>query len=236
MSKSFWSLEALRTSTLYSYLRLEFTYHSNRIEGSTFSKEELAILIDKDIASGTHPYNDLIESRNSITAFEWVLESLGESITKSSLLDFHVLLKRGSRDDERGFVGKWKSIPNMIMGSDVRLANPWEVDKCIERLLDWWENCDKSFEDVVRFHADFEMIHPFHDGNGRVGRLIMLKQCLEQGYTPVIVEEGKEYKKCLSFAQQAGVLADLEDLFRRYQGRLEAQDIVKETRKNMGLL
>lgn len=223
-------------NSIYDELKIEFVYHSNRIEGSTFNKEEVRNCCINRIVEGSHKVDDVFETINSIELFDFVVDTLGEELSKKIILEFHAILKKNSLDQERGFAGCWKKIPNMISGSPVELAQPWEVDMRIDELLSWWNQSKKGFEEIVRFHSTFEKIHPFQDGNGRVGRLIMLKQCLESNIHLVAIDEkyNSEYKKALTESQLEGKFDTLENILKNCQKFLEDKsDFLAATLKSL---
>lgn len=210
-------------NSIYDELKKEFLYHSNKIEGSTFTRENLDTYLRSQIIEGSHKIDDVFETINSLNLFDFVIDTLGEELSKKLILEFHSILKKNSLDQERGFAGCWKKIPNMISGSPVTLAQPWEVDIKMEELLNWWQKTEKNFESVVRFHSEFERIHPFQDGNGRVGRFIMLKQCIEFNIDLVAIDEkyNSEYKKALTESQVNNNFKPLEEVLRKCQNFLE---------------
>lgn len=156
-------------NSAYNSIKTEFLYHSNKLEGSTFTKENLEKYLQENIVEGSHKIDDVYETINSTKLFDFVVVTLNEPLTKRLILEFHSMLKENTLDQESGFAGCWKKIPNMITGTELRLAQPWEVEIRIEELLDELEASKKELEDVMRFHANFEKIHPFQDGNGRIG-------------------------------------------------------------------
>lgn len=218
-------------NSIYTIIKQEFLYHSNKIEGSTFTKENLALYLDKRIIEGSHKLDDVFETINSVDLFDFVIDTLGEPITKSLILEFHRMLKRNTLDEERGFSGCWKKIPNYISGSDVQVAQPYEVEWMIEDLLKWWNNSPKTFDDIVAFHVKFEKIHPFQDGNGRIGRFLMLKQCIENNVDLIAIDEKyeSEYKMALKDAQLNANLKDILDIFKKCQTLLEDKRADVET-------
>lgn len=142
------------------------------------------------------------------------------------------MLKDKAIDHERGFAGCWKRIPNQISGIDLKLVQPYEVDLYIEELLKEWEHSTKDIDAVMRFHAQFENIHPFQDGNGRVGRFIMLKQCFENEIDLIMIDDmySKEYKQALYQAQKHQDFNELKNIFTICQQRLEEKlEFLKET-------
>jgi len=224
-------------NSIYEELKIEFLYHSNKIEGSTFTKDELTKCLKDRIIDGSHKIHDIYETINSLKLFDFVIDTLREPLTKTLILEFHMILKKNSLDEERGFAGCWKKIPNMISGSVVKVAQPWEVAIRIEELLNWWETSEKKYKDIVRFHCDFEKIHPFQDGNGRVGRFIMLKQCIESNESLIAIDEqyNLEYKKSLLESQMSGNYEGLENILRKCQNFLEEKnELLVNTLKCLG--
>jgi len=186
----------------YYDLKYKFNYYSNKIEGSSFSLENILNLMEYDNVEGNHPFEDVVETRNSLKLFDFVVETLGEPISKTLLLEFHSLLKKNTKDDSHGFCGCFKKIPNMILGSKTEVAQPHEVERRIEELILWHSTLEViDMEEIADFHLRFETIHPFQDGNGRIGRFLMLKQCLENNINPILIKEEdiKDYKEYLGF-------------------------------------
>ncbi|MEF9960803.1 MAG: Fic family protein [Niameybacter sp.] len=206
-------------NSIYTQIKQEFLYHSNKIEGSTFTRENLASYLDQKIIEGSHKVDDVFETINSVDLFDFTVDTLSEPLTKRLILEYHRMLKLNTRDAEYGFSGCWKKIPNYISGSKAQVAQPYEVDAKIEELLSWWEQCEKAFEDIVAFHVQFESIHPFQDGNGRVGRFIMLKQCLENGVGLIAIDEKyeKQYKEGLQKMQTMQDMSDLLEVLKKCQ-------------------
>ncbi|NKF06199.1 Fic family protein [Clostridium gasigenes] len=213
-------------NSIYDELKKEFLYHSNKIEGSTFTRENLDIYLKRQIIEGSHKLDDVFETINSLNLFDFVVDTLGEKLSKKLILEFHSILKKNSLDQERGFAGCWKKIPNMISGSSVVLAQPWEVDIKIDELLSSWELSDKDFKSIVKSHSEFETIHPFQDGNGRIGRFIMLKQCIESHIDLIAIDEeyNVDYKKGLTESQVNGNFELLEKVLGKCQNFLEEKN------------
>lgn len=213
-------------NSIYDELKKEFLYHSNKIEGSTFTRENLDAYLKNQMIEGSHKIDDIFETINSLNLFDFVVDTLGEKLTKNLILEFHSILKKNSLDEERGFAGCFKKIPNMISGSPVTLAQPWEVDIRMDELLSFWESSKKDFNDIVKFHSKFELIHPFQDGNGRVGRFIMLKQCIESNIDLIAIDEkyNSEYKKALEESQINENFEGLEVVLSKCQNFLEEKN------------
>ncbi len=219
-------------NSAYEGIKTEFLYHSNKLEGSTFTKENLEKYLQQNIIEGSHKLDDVYETINSTKLFDFVILTLGESLSKRLILEFHRMLKDKTLDYERGFAGCWKKIPNQISGVDLKLAQPWEVDIKIDELLSQWESSQKAFQDIIEFHVKFENIHPFQDGNGRVGRFIMLKQCLESDVDLILIDDhySKEYKQALYLAQSKKDYRPLIEIFEQCQELLnEKLSFLKET-------
>lgn len=204
MSKNF--IDALLETkdfknSLYSVLKHSFLYHSNKIEGSTFTTEALALLLDKNVVTGKHTLDDVQETVNSSYVFDRIVETLGKKIEDQFLKDLHARLMFNTTMHQRGYAGVYKTIPNMIIGTKVKIAQPFEVQSRLDELLEWYYSLDKiTLSDIASFHYKFEIIHPFQDGNGRIGRFLMLKQMLENNLPIKIVSWDSEdlYRESLN--------------------------------------
>lgn len=180
-------LSAIKNS-FYDDFKIEFLFHSNHLEGSTFTKENLEKLLDEKKVVGEHFLDDVIETRNSLYVFDKVIKDCDEKLDKFMLFDWQRELKRGSVDEEIHNTGCWKKYENRLRNIDLKLAYPDEVDNLMFNLLaDWNENPNPTIEDIASFHSRFEKIHPFQDGNGRVGRIIAFKECLKFNIIPFII-------------------------------------------------
>lgn len=204
MSKNF--IDALLETkdfknSLYSILKHSFLYHSNKIEGSTFTTEALALLLDKNVVTGKHTLDDVQETVNSSYVFDRIVETLGKKIDDQFLKDLHARLMFNTTMHQRGYAGVYKTIPNMIIGTKVKIAQPFEVQSRLDELLEWYYSLDKiTLSDIASFHYKFEIIHPFQDGNGRIGRFLMLKQMIENNLPIKIVSWESEdlYRESLN--------------------------------------
>ena len=211
------------SNSLYDDLKVEFLFHSNHIEGSTFTKENLETLLYKKQVEGVHFYDDVIETRNSLDVFDKVINDSDQELDKFMLFDWHRTLKKGTVDDEIHNIGCWKQYENKIRGVDLKVAYPNEVDTYMYNLLMDWKECKhKTIEEIAKFHCRFEKIHPFQDGNGRIGRFIILKQCIESDVDLIAIDNKyeKEYKEALYKAQKTEDLSDLIIVFSKCQKRL----------------
>ena len=178
----------------YYQIQINLAYNSNKIEGSTISKdqtryifEENSILPSTDIVL----VNDIIETRNHFKAFDYMLDIADRELTEYHILKLHEILKTGitNIDIERFPIGNYKKEENIIGGiNEVTTTRPENVEYEIQELVDTYNNINKKqLEDIVDFHVKFEKIHPFYDGNGRVGRLIVFKECLKNKIIPPII-------------------------------------------------
>lgn len=222
-AKEIKKLSAIKNS-FYDDLKIEFLYNSNLLEGSTFSKENIEkLLVDKKI-EGEHYLADIIETRNSLNVFDKVINDSDKELDKFMLFNWQRELKRDSVDEKIHNTGCWKKYENRLRNVDLKLAYPNEVDSLMFNLLmDWKEAKNKTIEDIAKFHYQFEMIHPFQDGNGRIGRFIILKQCLETNIDLIAIdnEYSDEYKENLYKAQKTGDISGLVYVFKKCQQRLD---------------
>lgn len=185
---------------LYHKTQLEFAYNTNHIEGSTITKDETASIYD----TGTILTNndkvivlkDANEIKNHFTLFKYMLDSLDEPLTEEMIKKFHFILKEGTLSDEECTwfnVGEYKKVKNFV--GDIEISEPKNVSKDMKDLLSEYNSKDdKTIYDIIDFHARFEYIHPFQDGNGRVGRMVMFRECLVNDIMPFYIEDrNKEF-------------------------------------------
>ena len=212
------------SNSLYDRIKVEFLYHSNHLEGSTFSKDELEKLLTEKKVEGSHSLDDIIETKNSLEVFDQVINDSGEKLDKFMLFNWHKLLKKGTVDDEIHNIGMWKKYENKLRGVDLKLALPVEVDNLMFNLLSNYNELETvTLKDIADFHYKFEKIHPFQDGNGRIGRFIILKQCLEWNIDLIAIDDkyDDEYRNALYKAQKTGDSEDLVTVFKKCQNRLD---------------
>lgn len=222
-AKQMQKLSAIKNS-FYEDLKIEFLFHSNHLEGSTFTKKNLEkLLLDKQV-EGVHFLDDVYETTNSLKLFDTVVEDGDKELNKFMLLDWHRILKKNPIDEEINNTGCWKKYENRLRSVDIKLALPSEVDSLMFNLLaDWNETKKPTIEDIAKFHYCFEMIHPFQDGNGRIGRFLILKQCLESDVDLIAIDNiySKEYKEALYKAQKTDDISELVCVFEKCQNRLD---------------
>ena len=187
---------------IYHYSQVNFSYNSNKIEGSKLTSDQTEAIFD---TASFIPKNDdliklddLIESKNHFKLFDYMLENVDDSLNKKMIIEMNKILKRNTSDEDnpRYNVGGFKVIPNIIgMVNVINTTSPKYVEEELEQLI-FQYNSKKNItlEDILDFHYRFECIHPFADGNGRVGRMIMFKECLKNNIMPfIILDEDKSY-------------------------------------------
>lgn len=202
--------------SVYKSCQCDFAYNSNRIEGSTLSHDQTVRIFDRDSFSGTAPVDDIVEARNHFEAFDCILDTSSASLSAEYLCRLHGLLKAGTSDARlpEMAVGSFKRFPNVIGGAiaPTRTAPPEDVPTLVATLVACYEGAaEHDLSEIARFHRGLELIHPFSDGNGRVGRLIMFKECLRNGIAPFIVTEDLRdfYIRGLrEYSQESGYLLD----------------------------
>lgn len=212
-------------NSAYDAIKIEYLYHSNKLEGSTFSRENLIDLLETKKVSGEHFLDDVIETKNSLELFDKVIETLNEPFDKYLLWDWHRTLKKGTVDDEIDNIGKWKKYENKLLNTDIKLCEPHLVESMMFNLIEDWKSSSKDIYAIADFHQKFEHIHPFQDGNGRIGRFIILRQCLENDINLIAIDDkyNKEYKEALYYAQTTDDVSKLVKVFEKCQTRLDVK-------------
>lgn len=183
---------------IYHRVQIDLTYNSNRIEGSRLTHDQTRYIFETNtigVTSEAIKVDDIIETTNHFRAIDYIIIHTEDKLTEAYIKELHRLLKSGTSDERKDWfrVGEYKMLPNEVGGNDT--AAPEDVHREMKALLKEY-NAKKrpTFEDILDFHQRFEAIHPFQDGNGRVGRLIMFRECLRHDYVPfIITEELKMY-------------------------------------------
>ena len=180
---------------LYHELQVRMTYNSNHIEGSRLSEDQTRLIFETNTidAGEAIPVDDIIETVNHFRAIDYVIDTAEEPLTEAIIKELHRILKQSTEDASFPWfaVGDYKKRANVVGGRET--AKPKEVPARMRKLLsDYNALPTVTLNDVIRFHYDFERIHPFQDGNGRVGRLIALKECLRFSIVPFIIEDAKK--------------------------------------------
>lgn len=186
---------------IYRKLQIDFSYHSNAIEGSDMSYEQTRSAYDTQTVSGKPVHvDDVLETVNHFQCFDDILRNYDKPLTEGFIKNLQATLKASTFDSDRphAVLGDYKLVPNTVGG--IETTCPELVHGQMKDLLDEWnEKPDHTLDDILIFHARYETIHPFYDGNGRTGRLIMFKECLRYGILPflVLVQYKHEYYRGL---------------------------------------
>lgn len=201
---------------LYHQTQVKLAYNSNRIEGSKLSEDQTryiyetnTIAIEKEQAVSI---DDIMETINHFQCFDYMVDIADQKLSEDMIKNFHKILKSNTSDSRKEWfnVGDYKMKPNMI--GDQKTVAPSKVKGEMAKLLiNYNQISNITFEDIIEFHYEFESIHPFQDGNGRVGRMIMFKECLKNGMDPFIIDEQHKlfyYRGLKEFSEERGYLID----------------------------
>ena len=200
---------------IYHKTQIELTYNSNHIEGSSLTYEQTRYIFETntiDVENGSLNVDDVIETANHFRLVSLIIDNAKSVLTEEFIKKLHLLLKNGTSDSRKDWfaVGDYKKLPNEVGGMNTTL--PEEVPEKMKELLDEYNaKEEKSLDDVLDFHVKFEKIHPFQDGNGRVGRLIMFKECLKYNIIPFIIEDDLKmfyYRGLAEWETEKGYLRD----------------------------
>lgn len=199
---------------LYHELQIRMTYNSNHIEGSTLSEDQTRRIFETNTLSAEEnmSVDDIIETVNHFRAFDYCIDIAEDYLTEDIIKHLHYLLKSRTKDESLSWfnVGEYKMRPNFVGG--IETSSPKSVSNDIKQLLEDYNKKENiSFEDIITFHFKFECIHPFQDGNGRVGRLIAFKECLKHNLIPFIIEDRKKhfyYRGLKEFLNDSAYLID----------------------------
>lgn len=180
---------------IYHFSQVNFAYNSNKIEGGKLTEDETEEIFETNSfipkIDDSIKIDDLIEMKNHFRLFDYTLEIINEELSKDIMINMNKILKKNTTDEEnpRYNVGGFKVVPNKIgLINIINTSKPEDVEKDINNLLKWYKNIKNiTLEDIIEFHVRFERIHPFGDGNGRVGRMIMFKECLKNNIVPFII-------------------------------------------------
>ena len=178
---------------IYHRVQIDLTYNSNHIEGSKLTHDETRYIFETNtigLSEKAVNVDDIIETSNHFRCIDYMIDNAHLSLSEKYIKELHFLLKSGTSDSRLDWfkVGEYKKLPNEVGGIDT--TAPRAVAKEMKALLDSYNSKkEKSLEDILSFHVAFERIHPFQDGNGRVGRLIMFGECLKHNIVPFIIDE-----------------------------------------------
>lgn len=199
---------------IYDITQKRFAYNSNKIEGSRLTEEQTSLIYETKTIANLDAQgikiDDLVETTNHFRCFDYILDTVNAPLTEDYIKKLHSLLKRGTSSEDNALapVGRYKVVQNevgRIATADVDRTE----DEMLALIIAYDSKADKDLAYLTTFHAQFERIHPFADGNGRVGRLILYKECLKEGLTPFIVDDTN--KAIYYDALEAFQLADNRD-------------------------
>ena len=200
---------------IYHKTQIDLTYNSNHMEGSHLSHDQTRYIFETNtigVEKEVLNVDDVIETANHFRCIDMIIDHAKAAPTEKFIKELHLVLKNGTSDSRKDWfaVGEYKKLPNEVGGRDTAL--PEEVaDKMKALLTEYNAKEEKTFEDILDFHVKFERIHPFQDGNGRVGRLIMFKECLKYNIVPFIIEDDLKmfyYRGLKEWDNEKGYLAD----------------------------
>ncbi len=219
---------------LYHELQVRMTYNSNHIEGSRLTEDQTRLIFETntiDVGEGI-PVDDIIETVNHFRAIDYVIDVAEEPLTEDIIKELHRILKQSTKDASLSWfaVGDYKKRANVVGGRET--AKPKDVPAKMKALLSEYASISSvTINDVIRFHYEFERIHPFQDGNGRVGRLVALKECLRFSIVPFIIEDSKKtyyYRGLSEWEHEKGYLTetclDGQDTFRKLMAMFDIEE------------
>ena len=209
------------------YHKIQLTYNSNHIEGSKLTHDQTRYIFETNtigITDSAVNIDDIVETANHFKCIDTVIDNAAKPLSETFIKQLHLTLKNGTSDSRKDWfvVGDYKKYPNEVGGKITVL--PEKVPESIKLLISEYNKIkDKTFNDIIRFHYEFECIHPFQDGNGRIGRLILFKECLKNNIVPFIIDENLKmfyYRGLNEWKSEKGYLIDTcltaQDKFKKY--------------------
>lgn len=200
---------------IYHKIQIELTYNSNHIEGSRLSHDQTRYIFETNticIDNATINVDDIVETANHFRCIDYVLETAKKPLSETLIKELHRLLKTGTSDGRKDWfsVGDYKKLPNEVGGNET--VAPENVASSMKAIIAKYNSkTEKTFDDILDFHYRFESIHPFQDGNGRVGRLILFRECLKNNIVPFIIDEKLKllyYRGLKEWKNERGYLRD----------------------------
>lgn len=212
---------------IYHKIQIELTYNSNHIEGSKLTHDQTRYIFETNTIGAENDainVDDIIETANHFKCIDMVIDNATYRLTEKFIKELHFTLKSGTSDSRKNWfnVGEYKKLPNEVGGKET--AKPEDTANKIKTILkDYNQKDEHTLEEIIDFHYRFETIHPFQDGNGRVGRLIMFKECLKNNIVPFIIDEDLKmfyYRGLSEWNTEKGYLTDTclaaQDKFKMY--------------------
>ena len=212
---------------IYHKIQIDLTYNANHIEGSRLTHDQTRYIFETNtigVSDGAVKVDDVVETANHFKCIDMVIDSANYALSEAFIKQLHAVLKSGTSDSRLDWfvVGDYKRLPNEVGGMDT--TAPENVGAEIKKLLAEYNSiANKTFDDLLDFHYRFERIHPFQDGNGRVGRLLLFKECLRNNIVPFIIEDDLKmfyYRGLKEWRNERGYLRDTclsaQDRFKKY--------------------
>lgn len=212
---------------IYHKVQVDLTYNSNHMEGSRLTHDQTRYIFETNtigIDNNVLNVDDIVETANHFKCIDIIIDEVNKPVSEAFIKQLHSTLKSGTSDSRKDWfaVGDYKRLPNEVGG--ISTAAPEEVAEKMKLLIsDYNSQKEKTFRDIIKFHYKFEKIHPFQDGNGRVGRLILFKECLKNNIVPFIIDEDLKlfyYRGLKEWKQEQGYLIDTclaaQDKFKKY--------------------
>ena len=212
---------------IYHKVQIDLTFNSNHIEGSKLTLEQTRYIFETHtigINNKSLNVDDIVETVNHFKCIDMIIESAKKTISEKFIKELHKTLKNGTRGGRLDWfkVGDYKKLPNEVGGKET--TKPEMVSKKMKELLNWYNSLSLvSLDNILDFHYKFEIIHPFQDGNGRIGRLIMFKECLKHDIVPFIIDDNLKlfyYRGLNEWKNERGFLRDTcltgQDKFKKY--------------------
>lgn len=221
-------MESHRKGGIYHKTQVQLAYNSIRIEGSKLTEEQTRLIFEtrtigfKD--QEAVPVDDIIETTNHFVAFDYLLRTISQPLSQEIIREFHRILKTGTADAQKTYfnVGGYKQLANEVGGNET--ARPKEVQQRMDELGKWYNEQDqRTLQTLAEYHWRFENIHPFQDGNGRVGRLILFRECLRNNILPFVIDDNhklyyyrglKEFKTTPGFL--VGTMQSAQDTYQTW--------------------
>lgn len=200
---------------IYHKTQIDLTYNSNHMEGSRLTHDQTRFIFETNtigIENEVVNVDDIIETTNHFRCIDMIIDHVKTELNEKFIKELHFILKSGTSDSKKDWfaVGDYKKFPNEV--GNMKTPLPEEVDNLMKELLkEYNSKKEKTFEDILDFHVQFERIHPFQDGNGRIGRLIMFKECLKYNIVPFIIEDNLKifyYRGLKEWNNERGYLVD----------------------------
>lgn len=200
---------------IYHKVQIDLTYNSNHIEGSTLTHEQTRYIFETNtigLEDSSVKVDDIVETANHFRCIDMIIDGAKFKLSEHFIKELHFVLKNGTSDSRKEWfcVGDYKKLPNEVGGRETSL--PQYVSKDMKKLINGYnKKIEVTFEDILQFHVEFESIHPFQDGNGRIGRLIMFKECLKHNIVPFIVTDKTKmfyYRGLSEWKKEKGYLRD----------------------------